>query len=280
MNNDIFNLFIKDFTVIDCAIYDYQKGPVGMSWSVDIEFIGKTDNEGVVFDFSHAKKTAKKIIDDLVDHKFVCTHSDVIDHDKNLLFTNNNGLEYLAPKQAFCLLYQTTENSIKQYLEQNILDSVSENILEVRLTFNDEETLNPDNYYYHYTHGLKYHYGNCQRLLHGHKSTVEIKVNGKRNKEYEKYISDYFYNSHVCYKPNLICYDNLMSKLINYNSSQGEFKLIIPNKNLIIMEEETTVENISKEIYNILLKHNETLKNKTVEIHAFEGIGKGSIFVN
>ncbi|MEN9811249.1 MAG: hypothetical protein RLZZ488_2816, partial [Pseudomonadota bacterium] len=57
-------IFVRNVTVLDCGVWDLYHGPVGRSWSVDVEWSGTTDAEGVVIDFSQAKKLAKNVIDE------------------------------------------------------------------------------------------------------------------------------------------------------------------------------------------------------------------------
>ena len=64
-------LFYKHVTVLDYAYLDDHKGVVGDSLIVNVEFIGHTDEEGVVYDFSLAKNKVKEIIDRDCDHRLV-----------------------------------------------------------------------------------------------------------------------------------------------------------------------------------------------------------------
>ena len=70
----ISKIFIRNVTVLDCAVWRLKEGPVGQSWSVDVEFHGETDHEGVVLDFSAAKKQAKEAIDEHFDHRLLISN--------------------------------------------------------------------------------------------------------------------------------------------------------------------------------------------------------------
>ncbi len=53
-------LFVEGLTVIDCSFLHPDRGLVGESWSVNVSLHGDLDEEGVVFDFSHAKRQLKQ----------------------------------------------------------------------------------------------------------------------------------------------------------------------------------------------------------------------------
>src|SRR5690606_27264416 len=116
--------------------------------------------------------------------------------------------------------------------------------------------------FFHYTHGLKDHYGNCQRLFHGHRSTVKVFINGKRDYEKESMLChDIFLSSiHFCTWENISNKEEVIAQEgevpvgrlkrtpfvhIKYTSSQGEFKANVPGKIIYITPQETTVENLS-----------------------------------
>lgn len=114
--------------------------------------------------------------------------------------------------------------------------------------------------YYKYTHGLKKHYGNCQRLVHGHRSFF-------LSNEPDAYsvIAD-LHHKHLVHDED--CYETEDGNLVLcYVSSQGAFWLKLPKSMCVIMPYETTVENIARFIcdsYNIS------------QVTAYEGINKGS----
>jgi 6-pyruvoyl-tetrahydropterin synthase len=288
MKKDVFDLFIKDLTVLDCAVYDPQRGPIGMSWNIGIQFIGNLNEEGVVFDFSYAKKTAKKLIDSTADHAFIAP-KDLIEctkkNEKDYFKFSDGIIEYEAPIEAFFLVDHISDSFIFAKLEKLILEECKKNkdcaeLQTVKLTYTKEDE--PGCSYYHYTHGLKTHYGHCARLIHGHRSLVEIYINDKRNESVEEYVKNMYFDKHLVFKENIIAEDEYTFTIGYKTQCQGEFTLKIPKKDCVIYKVETTVENISKEIFeSILPLVSGTTGNKTniVKVVAYEGIGKGSVYI-
>lgn len=297
---EVFNLFVDDLTVLDCAILDPQRGPIGMSWAVGVEFIGGLTKEGVVFDFSYAKKCAKKVIDSTADHAFIIPSSVIasrkpqrtVNVDKDQGYTapaeirvETETLTYEAPEQAFFIVSQVTESTIIAELERLIFDACKQNkecaaLKAVKLTFTNEKVAKPNAAYYCYTHGLKDHYGNCQRLIHGHQSTIEVFVDGMKRPDLEQEVAYFYYDKHFAFKEN-IKNSNFTDRVfdIEYKSGQGNFLAKIPKEKIVLYPYETTVENISKFTAHWLKHQFCQLGQHTVVVKAYEGIGKGCTYV-
>ena len=182
-------LFVNDLTVIDFSYCCQQRGIVGESWIVDVLLDGALNEMSMVLDFAVVKKQIKAIIDDAVDHKLLLPM-------KNACITvndssHNDGHEYVdllserasyflqSPKCAFAKIESDTINikSVTDHLTKIILEQLPQNVQGLKLTLRPE---NISGDFYHYTHGLKLHDGNCQRIAHGHRSTINILQEGKR----------------------------------------------------------------------------------------------------
>ena len=68
----------------------------------------------------------------------------------------------------------TDSKKIAIDLQKRIKAFLPDNVTEVLVTLRNEDI--PDAFY-HYTHGLQKHLGQCQRIAHGHRSRIEIYVN-------------------------------------------------------------------------------------------------------
>ncbi len=273
-------LFYNNVTFIDFAYLDRKYEVHGESYCVDVELVGGLDDEAMILDFSFAKQKIKEIIDSECDHKIVVTEH-LVEMQGNVGTINKQALFYRAPAQAFCLVpfENVTEKNLSCYLEKLIKEKMPENVSGVRIALHKDER---DHASFQYTHGLKQHRGNCQRLIHGHRSAIEIFVDGVRDQDLEKKYIDTFLrpSMHFAYADNVkssFSKNGFQTEIpmvhIKYTSSQGDFELKIPGVQVLIIDEETTIENIAKYLCNRVFEIVD--KKCTITFKVFEGIGKG-----
>jgi 6-pyruvoyl-tetrahydropterin synthase len=247
----------------------------------------------MVLDFAVVKKQIKAIIDDAVDHKLLLPM-------KNACITvndssHNNGHEYVdfiserasyflqSPKCAFAKIESDTINieSVTGHLTTIILEQLPQNVQGLKLTLRPE---NISGDFYHYTHGLKLHDGNCQRIAHGHRSTINILQEGKRVPSLEKQWclrwKDIYIASEVdrIEKEEIQLSDFAQNNLtpdhhyFSYTAPQGRFDIAVDNKVLDVVDCDSTVELLADFIARQLVAD-----NKEITVVAFEGVGKGAI---
>ena len=203
-------------------------------------------------------------------------------------------LTYEAPEQAICEIPfgHVSKETLIAYLEEIVLEEMPETVTAVRIEL-QSESLEREQPAFHYTHGLKDHFGNCQRLFHGHRNTVDVQVNGVKRLDFEQKIAYELFNGnvHFCYWKNVVNkeeiqkasgealpvgrYNELPSVSIEYAASQGVFKGTLPGRAVYFLEEETTVENLS--IHFAKLVKSWVGEHDVVEVRAYEGIAKGSL---
>jgi 6-pyruvoyl-tetrahydropterin synthase len=286
-HNEVVKLFVRELTVLDYAFFDPQRGVLGGSLDVDVTFVGLLDHEGVVFDFSLAKKAVKKVIDDLCDHRLVLPNSLVRDLGDGMIevdttYGRGNRLLYQCPEEGVCALDADAYSlpAMRVHLMKEVMRVMPENVDRVELDFRDEELgIAP---HYRYTHGLKQHYGNCQRLLHGHRNRVDVFIDGQREPSLEERVCEMWKDIHLAIPENLVGeehevgrrQDHLDAVSLDYTSSQGRFSLTLPGKAVYVMPLETTVENISRHLRDLV--QDWVGADRHVEVFAYEGIRKGS----
>lgn len=291
-------LFVRDLTAIDASFLDSERGVVGDSWIVDVLLEGELDQQSMVLDFGDVKRTIKQAIDELVDHKLLVPtqaaglslhHNEQRQRSWVDFVATPGSFHFNVPEQALALLdsVQVDESSIIAYLHQQLLARLPDNVGELTLTLRKEVIAGSA---YHYTHGLKKHAGNCQRIAHGHRSTIDIEMDGKRRVDCEHYWADRWEDIYLGSQEDIVEVTqleltehgrelvNLEHVAFSYTASQGLFEIALPGHRCEVLTVDTTVECLAEYICQetaAMLNLND--EHGRLRVAAYEGIGKGAI---
>lgn len=278
-------LFVKNLTHVDLSYFCPIRGVLGESWQADIVLTGKLNDESMVCDFSIVKKMIKQWLDAHIDHTLAipAEHPNsvikALDNDRlSFSFEHTNGqrFECSAPHQAFAQLpvAEITPSTAAKWVEEQILDLLPAELEAVSVNFHPESSSEAQ---YQYSHGLKKHDGNCQRIVHGHRSVIEIYRNGERDRSLEQDWANRWQDIYLGTQDDLIgIIDENGQRYhhFSYLASQGLFELVIRSNQVYMLGCDSTVESLSAHIAEQLAREN---LGDTIEVHAFEGIGKGAI---
>jgi len=287
-------LFVNNLTVIDYSYLCHERGMVGESLIVDIELDGSLNDECMVLDFGLVKKQIKAVIDEEVDHKLlVATQHEtvsfnVLEETVQLLLDRPQQLPiYLnCPHQAFALIDSdvVTEEAIIAHLESAIRAVLPDNVTGLVLKLAPEPIFGP---FYQYSHGLKKHDGNCQRIAHGHRSIVEIERNGEKAEDLEQYWASrwndiYLITAEDMVKGDELSYPEELAVLatvpsmhyVAYQAPQGRFELAIPQHCCEVVDFDSTVEQLTSYIATTLA--NDNVGDK-IDVIGYEGVDKGAM---
>ncbi|MCW8328417.1 6-carboxytetrahydropterin synthase [Photobacterium sp. SDRW27] len=286
-------LFVRDLTVIDASFLCEKRGMVGESWILDVVMSGELNEMSMVLDFSRVKKQIKQLVDEYVDHRLIVpTQSSRIHVAESKpgyatvdLMRNDKSIHLNCPDQAYCFIEDDTVTieSVTQHLYQVLDGKLPENVqgLELKLR---HETI--DGAFYHYTHGLKKHDGNCQRIAHGHRSPVELFVDGERDAELEQQWAERWQDIYLGSREDEVALSELnlsehaasISDLshygFRYTAPQGEFELAIARSETEVLNTDTTVELLAHYIADQVSPQ---VTGKSLEVVAYEGVGKGAM---
>lgn len=279
-------LFVKRLTVIDNSILSPSRGLIGESWQVDIELEGELDQQGMVLDFGKVKRSIKQLIDEQFDHKLLVPadypHLKITDFGDSLYlsFETDDGrlIEHRSPHDAVRLI--PCERVVADRLSQIIADYLSpqtpDNVLAVHVRLWAESIQGA---FYHYSHGLKHHDGNCQRIAHGHRSRIEILRNGQRDNTLEDDWATAWSDIYIGTREDLIgtsLRDGVEYYEFGYRSTQGSFGLTLPQTACCLIDADSTVENIAQHIASRLKKEH---PDDRFRVYAYEGVDKGAVGV-
>lgn len=288
------NLFVRDLTVIDSSYICEQRGMVGDSWILDVSMSGELNEMSMVLDFGRVKKQIKQLVDEHVDHRLLIPMKnsaivyqstkpgystlDVIRGDKSI--------HLHCPDEAYCLIDADaiTIESITRHVYEILRNNLPSNVTGIEITLRHENIAGA---FYHYTHGLKKHDGNCQRIAHGHRSPIEIVVDGQRDTEKEIAFAHRWQDIYLGSQEDQVSVSQLNlsdnAALVTdhshygfrYTAPQGKFQLAIAKSETEILPTDTTVELLAGYIADEVKPS--IADNQSLKIVAYEGVGKGAI---
>ena len=286
-------LFVNDLTVIDSTYLCLDRGLVGESWIVDLELDGQLDDQSMVLDFGKVKKQVKNIIDDVADHKLLVPqkHAQVEITEKGDLVSvfakrPQGNILHTAPKSAYAFIdaEKVCHESLTQFVRDAIQAHLPENIEGIRVSLRAEAIDGP---FYHYTHGLKKHDGNCQRIAHGHRSKLQVFVDGEDDevarRQWCQRWQDIYLGSaedEVSIEEGIgecssISKDDFAHHIaFAYEAPQGFFSIVLPIDEVEVIPCDSTVERLAQYISTAIKQQKPECE---IKVMAYEGVAKGAI---
>ena len=281
-------LFVDNLTNVDFSYLHAERGIVGETWLANIELIGELDEQGMICDFGIVKKVLRNWLDTEIDHRLVVPANapnlkklDLNTSSTKLkwAYTSDSADDLLtmqAPQQALCVVdnaIEVTPESVATWCLEQLKPLVPSSVIEIKLTFTIEPINTP---FYHYSHGLKKHDGNCQRIAHGHRSKINIWKNEQLDLALMQTWAERWKDIYIGSESDEVDVADLKTSHIAfaYTAQQGDFFISLPRRVCYLMNTDTTVELIAQHIAQ-QLKTNDPANNYRVK--AYEGLSKGAI---
>ncbi len=276
------HLFVDNLTNVDFSYLDPKRGMLGETWLASISLEGALDAQGMVCDFGIVKKTVRNWLDATIDHCLIVANNpqylDIHQQQENTSLQWRYAGRYLqceSPAAAITVIDgdEVTPDMVSRWCVEQLRELLPDTIDRITLTFTPE---NIPHDYYHYSHGLKKHDGNCQRIAHGHRSTIEIIRDDERDHELERQWCQLWEDIYIGTESDLIETRHIDGKPyyhFAYRARQGDFSLTMPVEDCYLIQTDSTVEFIAQHIANTLKAQNPI--NDFI-VQAYEGIGKGA----
>ncbi len=277
-------LFVNRLTAIDCCYLCPTRGLVGETWLVDVELDGDLDHQGMVLDFGEVKRSIKQAVDEAFDHKLLvpAQYPDLLvaeyPEGQHIAFTLEDGreIQHRAPHDAVRLLpcERVVTDQLARLVGDHLAPRLPGNVSDVRVRLSVEPI---DGAHYHYSHGLRQHAGNCQRIAHGHRSRLIIERNGQRDPDLELSWAEQWTDIYIGTRGDLIGSsqrDGNAYYEFGYRSTQGRFGLTLPISACYLIDTDSTIENIAQHIAQSL---HAVYPSDHFRILAYEGVDKGAI---
>jgi 6-pyruvoyl-tetrahydropterin synthase len=277
-------LFVNRLTVIDFSYLHGKRGLLGESWLLDLELEGDLDEQGMVLDFALVKQRIKGFVDGAIDHRLLVPSRDPRCH----VSLNGDGARvefgygarsriwHQSPSDAICAIAEPeiSPRTLAQYLHAQLLPQLPENIHRLGIHLYPEAIPGAC---YQYSHGLKQHQGNCQRIAHGHRSRLDIQRNGQSDSGLEQEWVRRWRDRYIANREDLVerkAQDGEDYYCFAYHTLGGPFRLEMPAAACYLIDGDSTVENLARYIANQLhLRH----PDDRFQVRAYEGVDKGAV---
>ena len=278
-------LFVDNLTNVDFSFLDPQRGLLGETWLANVQLHGELDEQGMVCDFGTVKKLLRHWLDTELDHRLAMpaqspniTITEIGDQ-WDIQWEFGDDGEFLhtrSPKDAIALVEAEvlTPESVADWCIQRLKTLFPESVAQLELTFTCEAI---DGSFYHYSHGLKKHGGNCQRIAHGHRSRIDIWANNQKCPVLEHQWAERWRDIYIGTREDIIAkpqFGGLGYYHFAYTSAQGPFELTLPQRCCYLIDTDSTVEFLAYHIAQTTRAEN---PDKMIRVKAFEGINKGAL---
>jgi len=276
-------LFVDNLTNVDFSFLEPSRGMLGETWLANIRLQGELDDQSMVCDFGIVKKIVRDWLDTELDHRLavpvkapnISINTDADQLDITWTLKDGSHIHTRSPRQAIALVDAEvlTPDSVARWCEQQLKSIFPDDIKKLELSFSIEPI---DGAFYHYSHGLKKHAGNCQRIAHGHRSRIDIWSEGVKSPELEALWAERWRDIYIgsrediCAEPNINGIDYID---FAYTSEQGAFTLQMPKRSCYLIDSDTTVECLAE---HIATRTAAETPGKKLRVRAFEGINKGA----
>lgn len=273
-------LFVDRLTIVDFSYLHPTRGLLGESWMLDVVLEGSPDAQGMVLDFGEVKRRLKSLSDDHFDHRLLvpADHPGLTRDGDELRFTTEGGdfIRHKGPAESLHFVpgKEITPESVARAMESLFVPQLPDNVRRVSLRLRAETI---EGAHYQYSHGLRHHCGNCQRIAHGHRSRIEIERDGVRDRKLEQWWAQRFRDIYIGSEEDLRAitqHNDRTCFRFAYQAQQGHFELELPAGRCYLLDADSTVENIARHVREQM---EESHPGNRFRVRAFEGIGKGAI---
>lgn len=279
-------LFVDNLSNVDFSFLHPTRGLVGETWLASVELEGDLDHQGMVCDFGVVKRMLREWLDEKIDHtllvptrspalkQFAASGDSLRGANTSLNWhTRSAPISMTSPSEAVTLIdcEAITAASVAAWCIDQLKPQFPDSVRTLTLRFTPEHIEGP---YYHYSHGLKKHKGNCQRIAHGHRSKILIWRNGELSFTDMKHWAEQWQDIYIGTKADVVAEHPSGHYEFHYHAPQGEFLLQVPKAQCYLINTDSTIEFIAQHIASVLKSEH---PHDDFTVKAFEGLAKGAI---